>query len=101
MGAHTLERVAIDPKGYGDGADDEWRCSCGAKFDVDDGEGIFAHGQEHSVVADRLRDILFLEYDGSYDLDKPWNGDTLEAIGQLADEFGLRAEAKAIRKGGA
>lgn len=42
----------------------------------------------------RLRHILF--YDdiaGEWDADKPWDADTLQDIGQLMDDFGLRPAA--------
>lgn len=41
---HELTRVEDDPKGYGDGLSDTFRCACGWECDAHDVEGALGHG---------------------------------------------------------
>lgn len=44
-------------------------------------------------IAQRLQAVLFLDIDeqgDAWNADKEWDSDTLEAIGQIADDHGLR-----------
>jgi hypothetical protein len=43
---HGLTLVERDEKGYGDGLDDVWRCSCGLEFAIRDLAEAFDHGRE-------------------------------------------------------
>jgi hypothetical protein len=44
-------------------------------------------------IAERLQAVLFLDVDeigGYWNADKEWSPDTLDAIGQIADDYDLR-----------
>ena len=40
---HRVGRVEDDPKGYGDGLSDLWRCDCGEEFSYDGVEEYSGH----------------------------------------------------------
>lgn len=43
LNQHRVVRVEIDPKGYGDGLSDVWRCDCGEEFAYDGVDEFHAH----------------------------------------------------------
>lgn len=89
---HVLTRVAHDEKGYGDGLDDIFVCTCGDEIDANDIEGAFEHGQETagSVVLNEvlggLLTVTTLRGNGVEVINIDWDNLALDANNDYAVE---------------